>query len=192
MKQQLLFEEPDNTLHSVFFATRPDAAAVARVVRLAQDLCRSLGLKAKPLAANHLHVSLCAVGDFVGALPPAITSKAKEVAATVAMAPFKVEFGYVASFGGREGNWPLVLAGDEGLAGLVIFQQSLSLSMMKAGVKPPRQRKYVPHLTLMYTDRIEKRAIEPISWIANDFVLIDSLVGKTQHVLLGQWPLQRP
>jgi RNA 2',3'-cyclic 3'-phosphodiesterase len=192
MSDPLPFGERDRTRHAVFFAIRPDPATAARIVRLAQDLSQSLGLNAQPLASDRLHVSLYRVGEFVGPLPSIVVSEAKTVAATIAMAPFRAEFGHVASFGGARGKRALVLVGDDGVVGLMMLRQSLSLVMMKAGVGRRRQSSYTPHLTMMYTKRIDERAIEPIGWIANEFVLIDSLQGETQHVVVGRWPLRGP
>jgi 2'-5' RNA ligase len=53
------------------------------------------------------------------------------------------------------------------------------------------ERKFTPHVTLLYDDRmVPEQAVEPISWRVREFVLTHSLLGKTQHVELGRWPLR--
>ena len=49
---------------------------------------------------------------------------------------------------------------------------------------------FEPHVTLAYDVRmIAWRDVAPIAWRAREFVLVHSLLGKTQHVTLGRWTL---
>lgn len=178
--------------HNIFFATRPDATAVARIASLARDIVRSRRLKAKLLSPGNLHVSLLSVGEFAGAYPPSTIADAKTAAADLSMAPFTVMFDRVASFGRRGGHRPLVLTGGDGVVGLVRLQQALSLAMAKVGVGAGQKDQFTPHVTMMYGDEVDEFSIEPISWRVEEFVLIDSLQGQSKHVPLGQWPLPAP
>jgi 2'-5' RNA ligase len=36
---------------------------------------------------------------------------------------------------------------------------------------------------------VARRAIEPITWTVNEFVLVRSLVGQGRHEVLARWPL---
>lgn len=189
MRGQLQLWEDAPPQHNVFFAAQPDPTTAVGIARMAQDLVKSRRLEATPLPPERLHVSLFAVGGFSGTCPSAVINDAKAIAGTVSMAPFKVAFDRVASFGGRSGKRALVLTGSEGVAGLVRFQQTLSLAMLKAGVGLRQRSKFTPHLTMMYADQTSAFAIEPMSWTVNEFVLVDSLYGQSRHVLLGRWPL---
>lgn len=47
-----------------------------------------------------------------------------------------------------------------------------------------------PHLTINYRDdRQGSRKMEPIGWVVNEILLVESVVGKTTHVAHGRWPL---
>ena len=50
-----------------------------------------------------------------------------------------------------------------------------------------------PHLTINYRgDRLGSAKIEPIGWIVDEILLIESVVGKTTHIEHGRWPLAGP
>lgn len=185
MSTQLQLFEDGSTQHSVFFAVQPTVAAAPLIVHLAQELVARRSLGARLLPPERLHVSLFAVGNFVDPLPSLIIDEAKTIAGTVSMAPFEVVFDRVASFGGGA----LVLAGSAGVTGLVRLQEALNLALLKAGVGAGQRRPFTPHMTIAYADRMPELPIEPISWTVNEFVLIDSLVGQSKHILLGRWPL---
>jgi 2'-5' RNA ligase len=172
----------------VFFAVYPDAAAAAHIATLAQDLRSELGLKGKPHVAPRLHVTLHHLGNHAG-LPQLLVSAASEAAAEVAAAPFVVRLDRVASFE-RAVRLPLVLRGGDGVEGLVAFQQQLGAALKRAGLGPWVQSHYTPHLTLLYDDRcVAERRVDPIVWPVREFVLVRSLLGKSQHVALARWPL---
>lgn len=66
--------------------------------------------------------------------------------------------------------------------GLVAFLQARNFC--KFG-KPPE-----PHLTISYhRDGLGDEAITPIAWIVEEVLLIESIYGKTTHVVHGRWPL---
>ena len=48
-----------------------------------------------------------------------------------------------------------------------------------------------PHLTINYAgDRLGAQKIAPIGWTVDEFLLVESVVGKTTHILHGRWPLR--
>ncbi|MGQ0672675.1 MAG: 2'-5' RNA ligase family protein [Hyphomicrobium sp.] len=180
----------DATLHNVFFAFVPDAAMAACAVGLARDARRYLGLTATPIPPERLHVTLLSVGVFSGACPPSAIDAAMRAADTVSMAPFKIEFDRIASFSGGHGKRALVLTGGDGLDGLVTLRKALSKAMTKVGSRLQPQSGSSPHLTMMYDDRVcDSFPIEPLSWTVSGFALVDSLVGQSRHMHLGQWSL---
>lgn len=190
MAQQLEFLSRDVTKHNVFFAALPDATMNAGVGEIERDMRRRLGLTATPISPERLHVSLLSVGGFDGSCPPAVIDAAMRAAATVSMAPFKVRFDRVASFAGGHKKRALVLTGlGDDVAGFAMLQKMLLEAMMKAGLRLPPQPAFSPHMTMMYEDRVCEFPIEPIEWTVSRFVLVDSLVGQSRHVHLGQWVL---
>jgi RNA 2',3'-cyclic 3'-phosphodiesterase len=174
----------------LFFSINPDAATAARIVRLAQELSAKNGLRGKIHAPERLHITINHLGDHAG-VPQNIVDAAAEAAMNVKMAPFDVTFDFAGSFFNKDNNNPFVLRGGDGLAALIAFQQKLGLEMMKAGLKRFVEKTFTPHVTMSYDKvRIEDQPIEPITWTAGEFILIHSLLGKTQHKVLGRWPIR--
>lgn len=107
------------------------------------------------------------------------------------MPPCRVAFDNVRSLLGNGRNRPLVLGGGDGVAGLVQFQNRLGWAMEQAGLGRWIGPNWFPHLTLFYDDRtIKEEAIEPVSWVVRDFVLVHSLLGRTRYIPLARWPLR--
>lgn len=182
-------DPPAKPTDRLFFAIFPSADVAARIEQLALHLRSKHGLKGKLLATGRFHVTLHHLGDFVG-LPQGIVAAACEAAASVAMPPFEVTFDRALSFN-RPSNRPFVLRGGDGLAALMTFQQALSTALNHAGLGGGKANAhFTPHVTLLYDDHgVTEQAIEPIAWTAHEFVLVRSLIGKTQHIPLARWPL---
>jgi 2'-5' RNA ligase len=172
---------------SLFFAIRPDPSINVRIASLAQRLLGEHGLTGKPLTTDRFHVSLHHIGKYVG-LSQGLIAAASAAAASVVMPEVEIIFDRVTSFR-QPGKKPLVLLGNDN-AVLNRFWQSLGIAMRRVGVGPRRPAsRYMPHLTLLYDSRsVREQAIEPIVWTAREFVLIHSLLGRSQHVLLARWP----
>ena len=174
--------------HHLFFAIVPDPDTAMRIERLAQHLRVEYGLRGKPLPTAHFHLTLHSVG-FHDTFFERVASWAQAAASTVSMPAFNVAFDHVASFHRTTRDQPVVLLGSDGAAALREFQGVLGTTLARAGFTP-RPSSFTPHLTLLYDKReVAERTIEPIQWFAREFVLIDSRVGKTQHVQLAKWPL---
>ena len=183
------FDDTPEPTDRLFFAILPDAEAAARIAALVEKQRGEHKLTGRPIAADRLHVSLFHVGDYLG-LPHGIVTEAANAAAALKAEVFPVAFDRVMSFSGRPGNQPFVLRADDGLAALTTFQQMLSNTMKRAGINKGAKLGFTPHVTLMYDGhRIAEQAVEEIGWTVREFVLVHSLVGRTQHVLLGRWPL---
>lgn len=175
----------------LFFALLPDAAAIARIEKLVNDLQGDFGLKGKPLGAQRFHVTLHVVGDFPH-FPQAHADASVRVAqAATAMPTFKLCFDRVGSFSRNARNMPLVLLGDDGLVGVRALQQALDLAMAQIGLGHGLREHHSPHLTLLYDDRhVAAQPIEPITWTAREFVLVRSLIGQSRHEVLARLPLR--
>ena len=175
----------------LFFAVYPDAHAVQRIVELAEATRAKYHMRGNPLRADRVHVTLHHLGDHAG-LPESLVGAASEAAAAMAIPPFGVSFDRVASFPGRAGKRPCVLrAGDEhSNEPLDAFQRALGELLRKQGLGRHVERRFTPHVTLLYDERtLPPEAVDPIGWSVRDFVLIHSLLGKTEHRVLGRWSL---
>lgn len=180
---------PPTATDRLFFAVIPDADAVECIVRLTQTLRSEHALHGKPTHADRLHVTLHHLGDFAG-LPQDVIAAAGAAAAGVVIPAFDVMFDSASSFAGRARQRPFVLRGTAGVADLKQFQRALSGQMKVAGL-PARREDFTPHITLLYDDRIVlAQPVEPVSWGVREFVLVHSLLGKSEHRILGRWPLE--
>lgn len=172
----------------LFFALFPDAQAIERILRLANEMALQEGLKGAPLLPSRLHVTLAHLGDFHG-VPPRIVEIASDAAALLSAEPgFDIRFDRVVSFSSREQK-PLVLVGREGVEAVTGFRERLKSALLKCGLKvDPR---FKPHVTMLYDSKsLPERAVDPIAWHAGELVLVHSMVGKSKHVHLGRWPLR--
>ena len=176
-------DQSASRISRLFFAVVPDAAAAARISRLAHVLKHAHRFDGKVIEPGRLHVSLF----FLGGLSEQIVRVASDAAAEVRAPPFEVLFDRSVSFGGGPGNRPLVLVGDEGLDRLKSFRRTLGVAMARKGLRYLTKKDFTPHVTLLYADRnVEEHPIEPIRWTVNEFVLIHSMHG---HIHLARWPL---
>jgi len=172
----------------LFFAVVPPPEVAERIAALAVDLRERLGLRGRPRPTGHLHVTLHHLGDFAG-LPQQRVDEACTAAAGVALPSFAARFDRVGSFHGHAGKHPFVLLGAEDAAGMGGLYESLGTRLAAAGLAR-RERSFVPHLTLLYDARaIARQHVEPVSWTAREFLLIHSLLGRTEYRVLGRWSL---
>ena len=174
--------------HRLFFAIVPDPDTALHIERLAQRLRVEHGLQGKPLPTAHFHVTVHFIGIH-DRFFERVASWAQAAASTISMPAFDVAFDHAASFHRTARDRPVVLLGSEGIAALKEFHGILGTTLTKAGfnLKPSS---FTPHLTLLYDKHeVAERTIEPVRWTAREFVLVDSRVGKTQHVQLARWPL---
>jgi 2'-5' RNA ligase len=183
------FEAAPLPTECAFIAVCPDAEAAARIAQLAQNLRDRHGLTGRPLATRRFHISLHFVADYV---PADIVAAVGEPASRIAMPPFRIALDHVKSLRGDGRNRPLVLCGGDGVAGLARFQHMLGAAMEDAGLGRWTGSNWLPHLTLLYdTLDIAEEAIEPVSWVVQEFVLVHSLLGRNRYVSLARWPLRR-
>lgn len=182
----------------LFFAVLPDAAARERIAAVVAELRAAHGLKARPVMADRLHVTMAMVGDFAG-IPGNLLARASQAAqeAVRVVAPFDACFDRAQTFSSRSrsaGRRPLVLTGGEGVDGLQALHQALAQAMRKAGItgmagNPPP---YTPHLTLMYDEHaVLEQDVPAVAWQVGELVLLHSRIGQNiPYAALGRWPLQ--
>ena len=179
--------DPPTPTDRLMFLLYPDAATAERIATEARRLRDAFGLRGQPLQTDRFHVTLHHLGDYVG-LPADIVRKGGAAGAAMAATPFEVVLDRAMSFASRPGNNPFTLQAGEGLDTLVGFQQRLGLEMAKVGLKPDKA--FVPHVTLLYDGQVvPAQAIAPISWTVDRFVLVQSKLGQTRHIVLNSWTL---
>lgn len=173
----------------LFFAVLPDAPATAQSVAVTDTLFGAHGLSGRRLSPRTLHVTLHHVGDFAG-LPNDVVARATAAGEALRHAPVMVRFDKAGSFVRRHRTLPLVLRGSGQVIPLIAFQHALGEAMARQGFRHVPVAHYTPHMTLLYDPRyVEAREVTPVEWMARDFVLIRSVIGKARHEVLGRWGL---
>ena len=176
----------DRSRHRLFFGLWPDADATESLTKLIVQLRRDRIMLGKPVNPDRFHLTLHHLGDFIDQIPPDLLPTARAAAATVQVKPFEVVFDRI---GGTKG--PLLLRPSSGSAALTHFQKTLCDALIKAGLRRSVQRALSPHVTLSYDfSDVSEMTIEPIGWTVQEFILVESLIGKHRHLRKGRWPLQ--
>lgn len=179
--------DPPTPTDRLMFLLYPDPATAERIAAEALRLRQAHGLRGQPLQTDRFHVTLHHLGDYVG-LPADVVRKGEAAGAALPAAAFDVAFDRAMSFANRPGNNPFTLQGGEGVQALVGFQQKLALEMAKVGLKPDKA--FVPHVTLLYDGQVvAAQDIAPIRWTVERFVLVQSKLGQTRHIVLNSWDL---
>lgn len=181
---------PDRQV-KVFFALLPDHVATARAQQIITQHMADRRMNARPLATDRLHLTLLPVCGFIGPIPVGILHAATAAAASLEAKPFEVSLDRAASFPRQTDNRPYVLLGGDGVTDLMRFYCDLGGAMWSAGFPFVGGRSFRPHVTLAYSQcHHPEIPVPPVSWVAREFVLIESWQGRTHYRLLGRWPLQ--
>ncbi len=173
---------------NLFFALRPPAKVQARAAALAQVVRRTHDLPGRIASGDLQYVTLFFLGNHA-TVPPKLVADAQAAAASLIAAPFDLSFDQVDSFGSRI-RPAIVLRNGADISAWVKFHRLLGIALTRAGLRQ-WVKSQVPHLALFYTDEvIDACPVEPIGWRVTDFVLVESLVGRSEHRELGRWPLE--
>ena len=181
---------PQPKKHRLLFAILPDEHAQERTLEAAHGLREQCGLRGRVFQRNRLHVTLHTFYEGKR-VPPAVVELASRAGRSVTASSFVVSLDTAFSFDNKPSNQPLVISGQRGTAELTHFQRFvLAGSMRRHSLGTVVQQHFVPHATVLYDDQVvPPTAVEPISWIVRDFVLIHSHVGLSKYDILGRWRL---
>lgn len=171
---------------SLFFALVPPPELAEQLAANAPELQRRHGMSGNPIDSKRLHVTLCDAAEAKGCdMPTAFIETARAMARGIRHAPIEILLDRVWSFPGGEA---VALIGD-GNAGAISLARQLAGPLKNNGLIGKLSS--TPHLTLFYDahHRLEKTPVEPVSWTANEFVLLISHVGQSRYEELGRWPL---
>lgn len=175
----------------LFFALFLEPKDHSRFRDLQGRLCRLNGIAASLLEENRFHVSLQHVGDYKR-LRSKIEFAAGRSGQFVEMPAFEVTFHSAVSFSGRPAargkpaSRPFVLLADSGP--VCELSRLIGAAMRVSGLRSADH--FVPHMTLGYDEKfVAMQTIDPIGFVAREFVLIHSLRGLTIYRDLGRWPL---
>ncbi len=183
---------PPKSRDRLFFAVYPDPQAAQRLIELAEALRARHGLHGKPIPANRVHITLHHLGDYCG-LPEPLIETAGAAASRIAMSPFQVTLDCVSSFTGR-GKRPCVLRSGDADANQALhaLQDNLGARLRDAGLGRHVERRFTPHVTLLYDERVVRpESVQPIAWAVRRLALVHSLLGRGEHRVLAAWELAR-
>jgi len=173
----------------LFLAVRPPPSIEPRIHALAQAQKDLHGLAGALIRPEHLHITLFHLGDWA-ALPQELIAQAIAAAAKTDAAAFDVSFDRLQSFRNRTGILPFVLTGPSEPWRPLRAALGQSLKGCGLGGAVHDLDDFTPHVTLLRDAKaVKARKIDPITWRVEDFVLIQSLLGKTTHIHLGRWRL---
>jgi len=173
---------------NLFFAIFPDTDGSERITDLARTMGVRHRLRGKPLLKERFHTTLHKLGVYDG-VPQDLVRDASRAAGELDEPAFDVVFDRAGSFIG-EAKKPYVLLGPEDGSPLHQFHRALHERLAIHGVKTSKSG-FTPHVTLLYDlASVPIQAVPPIAWTVREFVLVHSLVGKTEHRILGRWPLR--
>lgn len=172
---------PCQPFHRLFFALRPPPAAADHIAQSWPWLAPA----GRRVAVDRLHVTLNLLGDWPQ-LPPGLVEALAPVGDSIAAAPVRIVFDQLCGNGHS-----VVLRPSEALPAVEALQRRLADALARAGVGAWRGARFRPHVTLAYgAGNGLNEWTDPVSWTVREFVLIESLVPLTRHVLRGCWPLR--
>jgi 2'-5' RNA ligase len=133
------------------------------------------------------------LGDHPG-LPPGLEQAARQAAAALSgQAPFEVCFDRLENFRKGRDQHIQVLVTTDGAPALQAFHAALTTALQRAGLARWMDKRagFTPHVSLQYSEQVAPpRAIEPVRWTVEGFVLVNSKIGRHEHHHLANWALQ--
>ncbi|TZG27505.1 2'-5' RNA ligase family protein [Sphingomonas montanisoli] len=174
------YDTDELILHRLFFALRPSEEAIGEIAAIRDGL----GPVQSHIPDEKLHMTL-----FVHNRPttpdPDLVERMSKVAAKVAGPGMRVALGELIG----NGDNVLLRPGDH-MPVLGAFRDKLAYGLAVAGVPSMRGYRFDPHVTIAYGMRDSfRRTVPLISWRSDELVLVHSLVGLTEHRILGRWKL---
>lgn len=131
-----------------------------------------------------LHVTLMLLFDLHNA-PPAWLPAVAAALDSLAEPPFPLSFDRI------ENRRAVTLRTRDPLTEARAFQAALVRHLLAAHAPMMLGTTPEPHVTINYAgDRLRAERIAPIGWTVDEILLVESVVGKTTHVVHGRWPLR--
>ena len=178
--------------HSIMFLAYPRPLAAALISERNHRFIDRAGLRGRPIPTCLLHVTLFSLGVYCeGEIPQELITQAFKAAAMVVSPPIDIVMDRLQSFRRNSPTRPGVLTNSDGAEALQRFHDELAKALIESGLKRFVKRSFTPHMTLFYDRRtFAPRVIDPVRWTMTEFVLVDSLRGRTMHVPLARWQLR--
>lgn len=175
---------------TIFFALRPTIEVTSEALEIAQiyRTIHSLTGPSRPSAV--LHVTLNGIGSF-HRLPDDIVFGAEQIAAAVRAQPFELVLDEVMSFKHAGQSQAFVICGRQENEALIDLCNQIQEGLYEAGLPYSSGSHLTPHMTLLYDRKtiLPEKLDRPVRWTIQEFLLIHSIYGKSEHNVVGRWPL---
>lgn len=169
----------------LFFALIPDEKTVEAICGTRRQLREATGISGTEIPPEHLHVTLCHVGDAAESPPAEAIEALVERASQIDLPCFRVSFTRAKSLA----KGALVLYGGKGGAALKTLSTRLRDVLIEPGAV--KRKPFTPHMTLLRSETLAPpRDVSPVTWTAREIVLLHSLPGRTTHRHVGRLPLR--
>lgn len=176
--------------HNYFFALSPGHDVRQQLSKCAEELRARKDLNGSWIASERYHLTLHHLGQYPE-VHPDLVSRAMLAASKTRAKPFDLVLDQFMCFDSRTGKYPCVAAAAKEQPDLNNFWQLLRSNLIAVRLGDKLASSLKPHAELLYNRQPlgEPSPITPVHWHVSDFVLIESLVGKSQYIELGRWPL---
>jgi len=180
------------TQHAIMFLAYPSPADAAEISARSHRFRDMAGLRGRPLSTDRLHITLFNLGVYGdGERYEDVIAQACKAAAMMASSPIEIVLDRLQTFRRNSSDQPLVLTGSDGVKPLLRFREELAMALIDSGLRRFVKSSFNPHMTLLYDScALQARTIDPVRWTMTEFVLVDSLRGRTRHVPLARWQLR--
>jgi 2'-5' RNA ligase len=167
--------------HRLFFAVRPPSPLNVQMSNFA-------GVEADGgprIRYDHLHTTLAITGDYA-AEPKHAIETLLEAGDNVEAAPFVMKVDKLAA-----SRRSVALRPSRRIDELYVLQKQIIQAVRRLGLVLREGWSFNPHITLFYRDGAPfNRSLPGFHWRVDELVLVHSLVGLTEHHVLGRWPLR--
>jgi len=162
--------------HRLFLAIRPPAEIAARIGAV-RDSLQPKG----HVPDERLHMTMGLLDDMA-TLDDGIVARAKFALSMVRAASVQLCFDRLSS-----SSKTICMVPNERPAALTELQRCVRNAFRDAGLDFAPHWSFNPHITLLYKPREKTgEAIMPISWRADEIVLVHSLIGLARHIVLDR------
>jgi 2'-5' RNA ligase len=176
--------------HRLFFVLRPTVEVASEALEIARDNRGAHSLTGPSRPKELLHVTLNGIGAY-HRLPQDIVFGAEQVAATVRAQPFELVLDEVMSFSHPGEPQAFVICSRQENEALMDLRRQIQEGLYQAGLPYNLGGHLTPHMTLLYDRKtvLPEKLGRPVRWNIQEFLLIHSIYGKSEHNVVGRWPL---
>ena len=176
--------------HNYFFALSPSPDVRGQLTKCAEGLRTTQDFNGSWISSERYHLTLHHLGQY-SEVRSDLVSRAITAASRMQAKPFDLVLDQFMCFDSRTGRYPCAATSANELPDLNNFWQLLKNNLLAVRLGEKLSSSFKPQATLLYNRQPlgEPRSVEPIHWHVIDFVLIESLVGKSEYIELGRWRL---